>query len=270
MRDKRYNNSMHHKGVWSDIKNVIIMALIILVSVYLLWTYVLHGGAKQIASLQSCGSLATGRGECKETCDKSIELGYKDFGCEGVKNWCCIRTQESMSDLTLPATYGSSQNEYDFIVEYVGIENDNVYANDPAKMKSDIGDCAFQNSGANTILRCTQGTIVTFTLKIGVKSTGSKAVSVQAYPVRVRNGDQETIRQLPASDATAIEIGDPTLETTAPITITAAEAIPNVEYKFYPYVLCSTDGCKSKDTANKGILRTKNDAYIQVKFVDKI
>ena len=263
---------LNKKGLGSELKDIIIYSLIILIGIYFIWTYLLHGAGDTIGNLQTCGSLAVGKGVCRESCNADYEASFPGIGCIGVKSTCCISTTGNFLDTVLPAPYGGDISLYNFDVKYIGLKDNTKYDSSPDTMKADVGQCVFEDKPTDTSLRCIQGTKVTLMIKIGVAGTGVNPVKVYASPVTVVNDNPDSKKQAYQGITPATLAKGATTEVYTIITINPADAQPNSWWKIYPYAACIEPECKKTDISSRGIMKNilNNPQIFSVKFVDKL
>jgi len=242
------------KGNWfvENLGEIVLTAIGIGIGIYFLWAYVLHGGGDSIHTLQQCGSLTGNKGQCKETCDTSIELELPNIGCSGVANKCCILKDDNMNDVILPTGYGQS-DKYDFSITLMNMDV-------PKGCKMDTA----------TSMKCVQGNELTTTITITVSNTGAETVTVKADPVIVLNDNGDNVREgnylgKPVDIKTKTDA-----KLTTDIKISSDEAKANTYWNIYPYALCDTQVCKDADTSSRGIYRkdATNSMVLTIKFVN--
>jgi len=257
---KKNNIRKNRKGVLgSQLVDIVVAVLIIMVAIYLIWNYVLHGSGDSINSLQTCGNLAVGKGLCKESCNPDTEQGFQ-VGCSGVKNTCCISTSGNTVDSMLPSPYGGNA-DYNFIVSYIGFTTYDL---------SKIGKCQFDDSPTNTVLRCLTGSSVTLPIKIGIVGGGNSAAQLYASPVMTFNDDPGSIKQTYAGTQKVSVSKNQKAEVTTTITISASDAVSNSYWKIYPYAICDTAECSKASLGGKGIMKNiiGGQTFLTIKFVD--
>jgi hypothetical protein len=253
---------MKKKGSWfiDNLGQLILMALALAVGIYMLWAYVLHGGTDSFKSAQTCGVLTGNAGECRETCDPTLELELPDVGCEGITNKCCVRKDENMGDVMLPSGYGGSPVGGLYNFEVVSIS----FGTKPTACSFDPRD--------GKVLICPPNNAYTIPVNIGVTNIGTSAITqVFADPVVVINGNGDNIRGPGRYAGTPKQLirGTTTIQTfTANVRVDANDAKLNYYWNVYPYASCTTTECKSTDTAqSRGIMSMNGDTYLTVKFL---
>jgi hypothetical protein len=270
MRYIRKNNKgslirRNRKGVLgSQLLDIAVSALVLLVCIYFIWSYLLHGASTNLEQLQSCGNVATGKGICKESCNPDDELGIVGVGCSGVKKTCCISTSTQFQDTILPSPYGGDDKTTNFAVTDIGLGTYDL---------TQIGNCKFDDPTYHTSLRCVQGTRVTLDVKIGLTGIGPHSLEAYASPVTTINDNQDSIKQVYDGTEKKTVTQNARTEVHAVIVISESNAASNSYWKIYPYAVCDTPECKSTDTVQgKGIMKNiqNGKTFLTIKFVDKL
>jgi hypothetical protein len=253
--------SIKNKGSWfiDNLGHLILMAIAVGVGIYLMWAFVLHGGGDTFNAVQKCEALTLGSGECKESCDSTLELEFPDAGgCKGITNKCCIRKDENAGDVILPSGYGGD-NTHDF--EVVSI-----------RFGTRPNNCQLDTRNPDTVMICTPNNLYSIPVSIVVQNTGTNAIPrVYADPVAVMNGNGDNIRG-PGRYNTGTGMmlpvtGTKTVTVTTSVGIAASDAKPNYYWDIYPYASCTDTVCRSTDSNSRGILSMNGDRFVTVKFV---
>lgn len=249
------------KGNWfvENLGQIVLTSIGIGIGIYFLWAYVLHGGGDSVRNLQQCGSITGNKGECKETCDKSLELELPNVGCSGVTNNCCVLKDDNMNDVILPTGYGGD-NKYNFAILSIGIMGGE---------KGITGSgCSFDNR-ALTSMKCVAGQGITIPVYINIKQTGTELVTVRADPVIVMNDNGDSVKEHKYTGATVVDMTKDPVQLITNIVITSSEAKPNTYWEIYPYATCVTKGCRDSDTSSRGIYRkdATNSMILTIKFI---
>ena len=231
----------------------------IAIGIYLIWAYVLHGGGDTIGKLQQCGALTGNKGECKETCDSTLEAEFPDVGCKGVANKCCVARNQDMSDVMLPSSYGGNNN-IDFEVQSITL---NSVVN--------LNTCEKEDPTSDKSWICTPNNPVSLDIDILVKNTKSQTIEVYADPVVVINDNGDSIRG-PGRYTGTVSSGPITAGNTAEVSttvlISANDATNGFYIKVYPYAVCTTKECKVADSRGRGVMNRYIDDFISLRFIE--
>jgi hypothetical protein len=246
---------LNKKGLWSDIKSAIFTGITIGVGVYLIWAFVLHGGGNTVNALKSCKSLTGSGGQCKSSCDSTLEYSLENVGCSGVNNICCIRKNENQGDVILPSGYGGDP-DYDFKVLDIDF--------DPLPP-----GCSPEKNTASKTIICKPNMRYSIPVVISIRNV-NKPVEVYADPVVVINGNGDMIRKPGTYTGTAqlaLATKDEEGDVRTHIEVDASESKDNDYWEVYPYARCISINCRKTDSASNGILSMNVNDLVTIKFI---
>jgi len=250
------------KGNWfvENLGQIVLAAIGIGIGIYFLWAYVLHGGGDTTKTLQTCGALTGSQGQCKEACDKNLELELPNVGCSGVANICCVLKDTGNGDVILPTGYGQSE-KYDFSVGAIAVD----------KTTAIQKGCQIMNGDSSSV-RCTAGNDINIPIIITVTNTGTEKVNVFADPVIVIMDNADTVKENKFIGTRTDIAAKATVNLVTTIKISAADAKSNSYWEIYPYAKCDTSYCQGADLSSRGIYRKDptNHNVLTIKFVDQI
>jgi hypothetical protein len=258
-------NRRNKRGNWfvENLGQIVLTAIGIGIGIYFLWAYVLHGAGSSVNALQQCGSITGNKGECKESCDKSIELELPNVGCKGASNKCCVLKDDNMNDVILPTGYGGD-DKYNFGILNIGIKD--------GEQGITAAGCKPDNK-ALTIIKCRAGQGVTIPVYININQIGKETVVVRADPVVVINDNGDSVKEHKYVGTTAANLAKDPVQLLTEIVVASTDAKPNTYWEIYPYATCVSQGCKDSDKSqSRGIYKKDptNSNVLTIKFVNEI
>ena len=259
------------KGSWfvDNLGQMVLVAIGIGVGIYLIWAYVLHGGGDSINSLQQCGALTGNKGQCKESCDTSLELELPNVGCKGITNKCCVAKDEGITDTVLPSGYGGT-GALDFKVDSIIISGTTAPTGCEFDSKNSDGTINYKS------MICTPGNKIRIPVEIAVSNTGTgkDPMTVFADPAIIINDNGDSLRGpgIYTGKSSVIISSDASKNTgkiTTNVDISVVDSKEGYYWKIYPYAKCTTTECKKTDTRSRGVLNLNRNDFIMVKFIGK-
>lgn len=222
---------MNKRGVGeSNIGKILLVVILVGISIYLLYTFVLVHWLDQ-KDIISCGNSIVGKGVCKPACE-TRELKIKGYGCndndDGTPIYCCIDTNYETED------YGGNA-DYMFEVFDIGL--------DPSQITS--GKCREEKLWT---YRCTSGSGIK--VKMTVTNTGNFPLDIFANPKVGETYPKQGTPLRVAIGTTRVLTVDLNLESKKSYIIKAAAK-------------CNTGACKT-NFGDEGIFKLNDDQYITV------